>query len=190
MRDPYEVLGVSRDASDQEVSKAYRKLAKKYHPDLNNGDASSNEKMSEINNAYENIKNGTPYSGNYRQGYNSGYNTNYNFSDFDAVKRYISVGDYIQALNILSSMADKNAQWYYYSSVAIAGVGNRITAVNHAQRAVDMDPYNEEYRRILDVLQNRGRTYQQRRQSFGGLEDIGSMCVRFALLNMFCCWCC
>src|SRR6056297_1244163 len=104
MRDPYEVLGVSRDASDQEVSKAYRKLAKKYHPDLNNGDASSNEKMSEINNAYENIKNGTPYSGNYRQGYNSGYNTNYNFSDFDAVKRYISVGDYIQALNILSSM--------------------------------------------------------------------------------------
>ncbi len=186
MGDPYEVLGVAKDASDEEISKAYRKLAKKYHPDLNNGDANSTKKMSEINNAYENIKNGTPYS----QGYYAGYNNGYNFSDFEAVKRYISVGQYVQAINILSSISDKTSQWYYYSAVANAGVGNRITALNHAKMAVDMDPYNQEYRRILNVLQNGGRTYQQRSQSFGGLEDIGSMCVRFALLNMFCCWCC
>ena len=62
-RDPYQVLGVSPGASDEEVTKAYRKLAKKYHPDLNPGDAAAAEKMSEINAAYDQIKNGyTPSS--------------------------------------------------------------------------------------------------------------------------------
>ena len=56
--DPYKVLGVSPDASDEEITKAYRRLAKKYHPDLNPGDAAAAEKMSEINAAYDMIKSG------------------------------------------------------------------------------------------------------------------------------------
>ena len=59
MRDPYEVLGVSRDASDDDIKKAYRKLAKQYHPDVNPGDRAAEEKMKEINAAYDAIKNGT-----------------------------------------------------------------------------------------------------------------------------------
>ena len=59
MRDPYEVLGVSRDATDEEVKKAYRKLAKQYHPDVNPGNKQAEEKMKEINAAYDAIKNGT-----------------------------------------------------------------------------------------------------------------------------------
>ena len=59
MRDPYEVLGVSRDASDDDLKKAYRKLAKQYHPDVNPGDKTAEEKMKEINAAYDAIKNGT-----------------------------------------------------------------------------------------------------------------------------------
>ena len=59
MRDPYEVLGVSRDASDDDIKKAYRKLAKQYHPDVNPGDKTAEEKMKEINAAYDAIKNGT-----------------------------------------------------------------------------------------------------------------------------------
>ncbi len=56
MDDPYKVLGVSPDASDEEVKRAYRALAKKYHPDRNPGDAAAAQKMREINAAYEQIK--------------------------------------------------------------------------------------------------------------------------------------
>jgi len=59
MRDPYEVLGVSRDATDEEIKKAYRKLAKQYHPDVNPGNKQAEEKMKEVNAAYDAIKNGT-----------------------------------------------------------------------------------------------------------------------------------
>ncbi|ENN93345.1 DnaJ C-terminal domain-containing protein [Bartonella bovis] len=53
MRDPYTVLGVARTAKSQEIKSAFRKLAKKYHPDHNMGDAKAKERFSEINQAYE-----------------------------------------------------------------------------------------------------------------------------------------
>lgn len=59
--DPYKVLGLSAGASKDEVTRAYRKLAKKYHPDLNPGDATAAKKMAEVNAAYDSIVNGTPY---------------------------------------------------------------------------------------------------------------------------------
>lgn len=52
-RDFYEVLGVKKTASDAEIKKAYRKLAKKYHPDSNPNDAVAAERFKEINEAYD-----------------------------------------------------------------------------------------------------------------------------------------
>ena len=53
MRDPYEVLGVSKSASADDIRSAYRKLAKKLHPDLNPGDKSAEEKFKEVSQANE-----------------------------------------------------------------------------------------------------------------------------------------
>jgi len=55
-RDYYEVLGVSRDATEDEIKKAFRKLARKYHPDVNKEDKDAADKFKEINEAYEVLK--------------------------------------------------------------------------------------------------------------------------------------
>ena len=69
--DPYKVLGVSPNASEEEIKKAYRDLSKKYHPDLNPGDEEAAKKMSEINAAYDMIQKG--YT---QQTYSSAYGSN------------------------------------------------------------------------------------------------------------------
>ncbi len=60
-KDPYEVLGVAHGASEEEIKSAYRRLAKKYHPDLNPGDPTAAQKMNEVNQAYDQIKNPQAY---------------------------------------------------------------------------------------------------------------------------------
>jgi len=92
-RDPYEVLGVSRTATDDEIKAAYRTLAKKYHPDLNGGSAAAETKMKEVNEAY------TLLIKNKGQGYNQSYGANpsnggYNNSGYGNAGGYGGFGGY------------------------------------------------------------------------------------------------
>lgn len=203
--DPYKVLGVSRDATDEEIKQAYRRLAKKYHPDLNPGDKEAAKRMQEVNAAYEQIKNPEKASANQgRQGSYGGYgydpfggygqrtysNTGSTDQYQQAAYRYVQMGRYQEALNILSNSGNRDAQWYYISALANDGLGNQVTALEHIRKAVSMEPDNQEYLYTLQQIQNGGAAYRRQAGNFRGFTMRGSPCTNLILcwfFNMFCC---
>lgn len=199
MDDPYKVLGVSRDASDEEIKRAYRRLAKKYHPDLNPGDEEAARKMQEINAAYEQIKNPEkatsyggsgygsydPYGGAYRDTGSTG-----GAAYKQAAYRYIQFGRYREALNALENDPDRNGQWYYLSAIANDALGNQVTALEHIRKAVSMEPDNMQYLALLREMENGGTAYRQEAGNFGGFSLGRSPCTSLLmcwLAQLFCC---
>lgn len=203
--DPYKVLGVGRDASDEEIKRAYRALAKKYHPDLNPGDQEAARKMQEVNAAYEQIKNpekaqqanpggyggyGGYYDpfGGYRQQSYGGAQAGDPYQQ--AAAQYIRFGRYQEALNALGSCTERNARWYYLSALANDGLGNQVTALEHIRRAVSMEPDNMEYQQALNRIEHGSAAYRQQAGNFQGFSMGGDPCTNLCLCylcNLFCC---
>ena len=202
MFDPYSVLGVSRDASDEEIKKAYRKLSRKYHPDANINNpnkAQAEEKFKEVQQAYEQIMKEREYGSYYGNNGNYGgfgSQTNSGYQDEEAVRRqaaanFIQSGHYREAMNVLSSLSQKNAQWYYLSSIANMRLGNNVNALNDIRQAVNMDPDNLQYRMLLQRMEGGGTWYQEQQNPFGGMpSDNGDYCMKLCLANMLCNLCC
>jgi len=197
MRDPYEVLGVSPNASDEEVKRAYRDLARKYHPDnyADNPLADlAQEKMKEINEAYDAITKGqtasshssNPYGRGTGYGYGqTGYNTGYQSSQnptYAKIRQNINLGNIVVAEEQLNAIATRDAEWYFLSGSIAYRKGWMDEAQRNYQIACQMAPNNLEYQQALRVVSGGANPY--RRQYSQG-SDGCDMCT--SLLCADCC---
>lgn len=201
MFDPYSVLGVTRSASDEEIKKAYRKLSRKYHPDANINNPNkeqAEEKFKEVQQAYEQIMKEREYgsSGGYNSYGGFGGQGQRTYQDEEAVRRqaaanYIQSGHYREAMNVLSSLQQRNGQWYYLSAMANMGLGNNVSALEDARVAVNLEPDNMQYRMFLQRLEGGGTWYQEQQNPFGGMPTAGGdYCMKLCLANLVCSMCC
>lgn len=190
--DPYEVLGIRRDASEEEIKAAYKELVRKYHPDKyqNNPLADlAEEKLQEVNEAYDMLmKNRNAGGGSYSGGA-SGYRQSQGVSDFNQVRRDIDNGNLAAAEATLNRSSNRNAEWFFLSGMVSYRKGWYDDAINKIQQACNMDPYNQEYSRALGQLMNVGRNYQNTAYGRGGSSMDDAFCQA---LQCYCCadFCC
>lgn len=210
--DPYKVLGVSYNASDDEIKKAYRSLSRKYHPDANVGNPNQKEyeeKFKEVQQAYNMIMDqrqgkGQPqqsgsddFWGFGGQGFGGqGFGQRQTETKDDQYLRsaanYIQNGYYREGLNVLEQVKDRRGQWYYYSAFANYKVGNNAIAIDHARTACAFEPDNFYYANLLQRLQGGETRYQQRSAQYGGNPSMagsnycGQLCGTCLVLNLCC----
>lgn len=197
--DPYKVLGVSPSASDDEVKRAYRDLARKYHPDnyVNNPLADlAKEKMQEINDAYDTVMkqrqnggaSGQQSGGSYQQQSSAGggYSSSYggpNAGVYNQVRNAINVGNVGMAEELLSRISQRDAEWHFLRSNVCYRKGWFDEAMQEINQACAMNPGNMEYRRMQNVLNSNA--------AYGGYRpmqqnDAMDCCTQMLCLNCLC----
>ena len=147
--------------------------------------------MREINEAYDQIKNGNvnQYNG-YSNSQNDSYNNNEGANLYQVASHFIQVGMYREALRVLSEIQNKTAEWYYLSSIANYYTNNRITALNHAKIAVQMEPNNLRYQELYNQIQNGGNVYKERSRTYGRPFDMQNICFWWCVADTICNCCC
>ncbi len=197
MNDPYKVLGVSRDATDEEIKKAYRELARKYHPDnyANNPLADLvQEKMKEINEAYDEIQRSRASSRSSSSGY---YDTSYTSDGtYDAalkeVRILINSGQYSEATIKLDALpkSARNAEWHFLKGCLLMQRGYYYDATRLFETACYLDPNNEEYRNAMNELKMRANSYGDRYRrantSSGSDDMLCNLCTNLICADCLC----
>lgn len=191
--DPYEILGIPRNATDQEIKKAYRALSRKYHPDANVDKPNAKayeEKFKQIQQAYQTIMD-ERHNGGTQQTYDGGFHTrnraawsgDENSVHLQAAANFIRNRRFTEALRILDGIQNRNAAWYYTAAVAHSGNGNNATALQYARKASELEPNNYEYQRLVQQLESPGFSYQSMRQPYAGNGWDNSGCLRCCAAN-------
>ena len=211
MNDPYQILGVSENASDEEIKKAYRELARKYHPDNYHDNPLADlaqEKMKEINAAYEQItkerasgkrgsgSGGASYGASGYGGYGGyqgygGYGGSQSYSGQSSVLQQariaINTGNISRAEALLANYSDHNAEWNFLKGAVCYRRGWLDEALRYYRTACQMDPTNAEYRQALEYMEGTDDTaYRPGGGSFGTFcrgNPCMSMCCLWALCN-------
>ena len=197
MTDPYKVLGVAPDASEEEIKKAYRALARKYHPDkYRDSDLAdlASEKMKEINAAYEEIKTIRERggaTGGSTGGYGSYGGSTSSNPRYAEIRRHINMGNAVQAETLLNNFAeaDRGAEWHFLMGSVQIKKHNYVDAQKYFDTACAMDPYNREYRAAQEYLRSRAGGYGSGR---GDMESDGCSCCETCAGLMcaeLCCGC-
>ncbi len=175
MKDPYEVLGVTKGASKDDIRKAYRELVKRYHPDKfqSNSDMLklAEEKMKEINEAYT-------YLLNHDDGDTSSTST-YSTDDdgiYAQVRQKMQSGDLYGAEDLLIKISDKtNPDWYFLNGIIYAQRGWYDKAYEYIKRAHDARPDNTEYAQAYETIRKTSR--RQGPIYTGGQMNDGAACL-------------
>ena len=193
MNDPYRTLGVSPTASDDEVKKAYRDLARKYHPDNYHDNPLADlaqEKMKDINEAYDTIQKMRSGKGSGQQsGYNPGgsYGGSYaGSSEFAQVRAALNSGNIGLAEQLLAQSSNRNAEWNFLMGSVSYSKGWFDEALRYFQTAVDMEPNNPEYNQALAYAKQGGVQYRPDGFGMTAGPDLCRICSTLMCLNMFC----
>ena len=212
MKDPYQILGIPPTASDEEVKEAYRKLARKYHPDNYAADNPladlATEKMQEINEAYDAIKNERidakmreqtgegyrPGASKTRSGRTGGDPNDPHYAAYCEARRHLNARRVAAADGILSRIPEneRSAEWHFLKSVVLMHRGWMNDAMRELETACGMDPDNEEYQQAKEMFNRSasgyGSTYYNegayRRESAGCCD--ADFCTTLCLANLLC----
>jgi len=192
VNNPYEILGVREDATDEEIKDAYRALAKKYHPDRYQDEGlkeMATEKMQKINEAYDAIKD--IRAGKTQGGYSGGYNTGYSgTTNFAEIRRMINAGQYASADAALDQVPNekRDAEWHFLKGCILLQRGWYHDATKYFDAACRMDPQNQEYRNARLQVERMAKNFQQ--ESRSAIACDGCDCCANLLVLDCCCECC